>query len=138
MKTRLSMSAPFHDEQLSLNLALSASHPSCIKVSPFHPSTCTLKILDSSSRSHQLCFWNMPGRTPCHVTEWQIALLSLSCPKVEQPLPGTSIVRDPMRGGRQQPHQSLDKVRKYRGGGGNATEWWHHPSPECSYEATHF
>jgi len=35
-----------------------------------------------------------PGRTPCHVTEWQIALLSLSCPKVEQPLPGPSIVHN--------------------------------------------
>jgi len=28
----------------------------------------------------------------------------------------STVVRDPMRGGRQQPHQSLDKGRKYKGG----------------------
>ncbi len=27
-----------------------------------------------------------------------------------------NLVRDPMRGGKQHPHQSLDKGRKYRGG----------------------
>jgi hypothetical protein len=58
--TRLSMFVTFHDEQPSPNLALFASHPSCIRISPFHPSTFTMKILDTSSPSHELCFWNRP------------------------------------------------------------------------------
>jgi hypothetical protein len=43
----------------------------------------------------------------------------------------------PRWGGRQQPHQTLIKGRKYKGGG-NATGWWHCPSPWCSCGAILF
>jgi hypothetical protein len=44
---------------------------------------------------------------------------------------------NPEEGGRQQPHQSLEKFNSTKEEG-SATRWWHCPFRECSSEAILF